>query len=466
MGTAIHTGMLRILIVEDERDIAQVLTEALREEGYQTSLETDGQRALRTVQEQAFDLLICDIRLPGADGFDILRAVRESSPGTPVILMSAYGSIPEAVDALRLEHAAHYLAKPFAIDQLLATVAEIEQRLALQRAALATGKGAPEEAIIGQSVSISALRDFVRTVADTDGPVLLTGETGTGKELVSHVIHLLSRRRDEALVAVNCAAFPDALLESELFGHERGAFTGATNRREGRFRAANGGTLFLDEVGDIAPSAQAKLLRVLEDGSFQPLGSDTTLHADVRILSATNADLRAGRENRLREDLFYRLKLFHVHLPPLRERMGDLPLLVNHFLHELSTGELPDISPRAWSALRSYHYPGNIRELRHAIRHALVISRGEEIDLCHLPEELRGGEPAPAAPPRIQSLQDAERGFARDYLLRALRATDWNRTQAAKLLGISRKTLWKRLRDLDINQDGDDRPAPDPGSAH
>ncbi len=454
MGTAIHSGALRILVVEDERDIAHALVEALHQEGYQASLETDGLRALQTLREQTFDLLICDIRLPGADGFDILRSARETSPGTPVILMSAYGSIPEAVDALRLEHAAHYLAKPFAIDQLLDSVAEIEQRISLQRAALVSGAGAPEEAIIGQSASISALRDFVRTVADTDGPVLLTGETGTGKELVAHVIHLISRRRDEALVAVNCAAFPDTLLESELFGHERGAFTGASQRREGRFRAAEGGTLFLDEVGDIAPSAQAKLLRVLEDGSFQPLGSDTTLHADVRILSATNADLRAGGDNRLREDLFYRLKLFHVHLPPLRERMSDLPLLVKHFLAELSSGQPPEISPRAWAALRAHDYPGNVRELRHAIRHALVIARGDEIDLCHLPHELRGGAPAPTAVPQLQSLQDAERAFARDYLLRALRATDWNRTQAAKLLGISRKTLWKRLRDLGIHQDG------------
>ncbi len=391
---------LAILLVEDEPEIAEPIAEALRREGHRLTVVSHGDRAIKRLDEAVYDLLICDIRLPGADGLSIFRKVREQQPDAKVILMSAYGSVAEAV-------------------------------------------------------------------ADSDAPVLITGETGTGKELIARALHLQSSRRDRPFVDVNCAAFQDTLLEAELFGHERGAFTGAERRRDGRFRAADGGTLFLDEVGEMSPSAQAKMLRALQDGTFQSLGSSTTHKVDVRTVAATNVDLRARiGEGRFREDLFYRLKVFHLHVPSLRERRADLPLLAEFFCRQLSGvddahGErgAPTITPRAWAALSHYRFPGNVRELKHALRHALVLSQGKDIDLDHLPEEVRGraaaeprsrGVVSVVGPAALQPLEAAQRQFEREYLLRALREADWNRTRVAQLLGISRKTLWQKLRRLGI----------------
>jgi DNA-binding NtrC family response regulator len=445
---------LDILLVEDEVDIAETLAEALQRIGHKVRVIDDGDAALRDLESHGYDLLICDIRLPGADGLTIFRQVKGQHPQTEVVLMSAYGSIPEAVVALKND-AADYLSKPFSLDTLLGTVAEIAERLRLVDLGNQPD-GDRENLIIGETPVIRELRRRIQAVAATDAPVLITGETGTGKELVARTIHALSKRSARPFVAVNCAAFPETLLEAELFGYERGAFTGAVRKREGRFGAAEGGTLFLDEVGEMSPGAQAKLLRVLEDGSYQPLGTNTSLRADVRAVSATNVDLRsriAGGE--FREDLFYRLKLFHLHVPPLRERRADLPLLVDH-ISRRTCGQPLRFTPRAWSALSHYEYPGNVRELRHAIVHAAALARGEVADLHHLPEEIRGtGAPVPGADERIQRFSEAQRGFERDYLLRTLRAASWNRTRAAEMLGISRKTLWKKLRRLGIDSLGE-----------
>jgi DNA-binding NtrC family response regulator len=449
-----HREALRILVVEDDLDIAESVADALRDNGHRPTVVHDGDRALQRMAESAYDVLICDVRLPGADGLTIFREAKRERPDMPVILMSAYGSISEAVEALKCD-AAHYLGKPFHMADLVAAVDEAAQCVdTAKRSRSARDRmqrsGTGEE-IIGDSTAMVALREFVRTVAVAEGPVLVTGETGTGKELVAHTLHRLSRRADGPFVAINCAAFPETLLEAELFGHERGAFTGAAQKREGRFRAADRGTLFLDEVGDIAGGAQAKLLRVLETGAFQPLGSDDTVRVDVRIVSATNVDLLEGAGNRFRRDLYYRLKMFHVQVPSLRDRRPDLPLLVEHFLWLARPDDPPMLTPRAWAALTHYDYPGNVRELRNAVGHALAVARGGEIDVKHLPREFRGADGQDSATrPAVQSLDEAEREFERDYLVRTLYAASWNKTRAAAILGISRKTLWKKLRDLGV----------------
>jgi two-component system response regulator AtoC len=468
---------LVILLVEDEPEIAEPIAEALRREGHHLTVVSNGDRALKRLDEEVFDLLICDIRLPGADGLSIFRRVREAQPEAKVILMSAYGSVAEAVAAVK-DHAVDYLAKPFAMSELLGAVHQVgEERklarsLAHARERVDTYEG--EAVIIGETPAMVSLVTRIHAVADSDAPVLITGETGTGKELVARALHAQSSRNSKPFVEVNCAAFQDTLLEAELFGHERGAFTGAERRRDGRFRTADGGSLFLDEVGEMSPSAQAKMLRALQDGSFQPLGSSTTIKVDVRTIAATNVDLRSRiADGKFREDLFYRLKVFHLHVPALRERRADLPLLAEYFCRQLATGtepgapsltrRTPVITPRAWAALSHYRFPGNVRELKHALRHALVLSGGGDVDLEHLPEEVRGrptseGRSAGVSvvgPASLQPLEAAQRQFEREYLLRALREADWNRTRVAQLLGISRKTLWQKLRRLGIETGSD-----------
>ena len=462
---------LDILLVEDEAEVAEPIAEALRREGHHITAVTHGDRAIKRLEEEVYDLLICDIRLPGADGLSIFRRAREQQPEAQVILMSAYGSVAEAVAAVK-DRAIDYLAKPFAMSELLRAVHQVgeERRIArsMARARETLDRTGDQVTIIGQTPSMVTIMSRVKAVADSDAPILITGETGTGKELIARALHAQSSRRDKPFIEVNCAAFPDTLLEAELFGHERGAFTGAERRREGRFRAADRGTLFLDEVGEMSPSAQAKMLRVLQDGTFQPLGSSATAKVDVRTVAATNVDLRSRiNDGRFREDLFYRLKVFHLHVPALRERRADLPLLAEYFLRQLTSAErdrdpdqpLPVIAPRAWAALSHYRFPGNVRELRHAIRHALVLARDGDIDLEHLPEEVRGKNARDTGTSglhsSLQPLEAAQRQFEREYLIRALRESDWNKTRVAQLLGISRKTLWQKLRRLGIDGESD-----------
>jgi transcriptional regulator with GAF, ATPase, and Fis domain len=294
----------------------------------------------------------------------------------------------------------------------------------------------------------------VAVVAASDAPVLLTGESGTGKELLAQTIHAQSKRADKPLVTVNCAAFPETLIEAELFGHERGAFTGALQKRDGRFKAADGATLFLDEINALSLAAQAKLLRVLQDGSFHPIGTNTEVVVDVRLMSATNRELKAlVAEGTFREDLYYRIKVLDLALPPLRERTGELPMLVAYFLlKHAPAASSPTLSPRAWAVLSGYPFPGNVRELEHAIQHAVVLARGSEIDLEHLPRDIYEtvcpDEPAASSPGELQPLAVAVREFERTYMLRALELTSGNKTRAARMLGMSRKHLWEKLRRL------------------
>jgi len=396
-------------------------------------------------------VVVSDIRMPGLDGLSLFRAVREIAPDTAVILMTAYGAVDDAVGALR-EGAYDYLTKPFEVGELLTRVGRIAERhnlraeLELARGQLARAEHKRE--LIGRSPPMVRLIDRIDTLAPSDAPVFIQGESGTGKELVARRLHALSTRPHGPFVPVHCAAFPETLIEAELFGHERGAFTGAVRRREGRFKVASGGTLFLDEVAEIPLPAQAKLLRSLQEGTIEPLGTSEPVKVDVRIVSATHRNLKqCVREGTFREDLYYRLKVLDVRVPPLRDRRADLPLLVEHFLTRFDA-EGASLSPRAWAALKAHDYPGNVRELEHALHHGAVLARGGEIGLEHLPEDVVGDNiVAEDDSDDVTPLAVAVKAFERDYIQRALKVAGGKKTRAAELLGISRKNLWEKLRD-------------------
>src|SRR3954462_12406050 len=363
--------MLDILLVDDEPDFRVLVGDALRDAGHRVSLASNGAEGLSLISSNVFDVMICDIRLPKVDGLTLFRRVRQESPGTDVILITAHAAVADAVAALK-EGAYDYITKPFDIDEIILQIERIGVQRALKheleqaRAELSqrkAGTTGPRQ-IIGRSPPMLRLSDRVETIAQSDAPVLITGESGTGKELIARTLHERSTRATKPFIAVNCAAFPETLLEAELFGHERGAFTGAVKRRDGRFMAANGGTLLLDEIGEMPLPAQAKLLRSLQDGTFEPLGTNTTVKVDVRILSATNRDLKKLiAEGRFREDLYYRLKVIEIPIPPLRDHKSDLPLLFSYFARRNAQPgrEVSGISPRAWAILSAYSFPGNIR---------------------------------------------------------------------------------------------------------
>jgi two-component system response regulator AtoC len=444
---------LNILLVDDEPDIHLAVGDALTDAGHRVTTAANGEDALGLITSQVFDVMICDIRLPKLDGLSLFRRTRQESPETIVILMTAYAAIQDAVGAVK-EGAYDYLTKPFDIDEIIVRMQRIAEHRALLReletARAQLAQADSKEAIVGRSVQMLRLLDRVNTIATSHAPVLLGGESGTGKELVARALHQRGPRRDKPFVVVNCAAFPDTLLEAELFGHERGAFTGAVKRREGRFRAAHGGTLLLDEIAEMSLPAQAKLLRVLQEGTIEPLGTNESTRVDVRVISATHRDLKERIANGLfREDLYYRINVLNVDIPPLRDRKGDLPLLVQYFLKKLTRQgkSVPRVSAAAWAALAAFPFPGNVRQLGHAIEHAMVLGGGAEIDIRHLPRDIVGaGETAHSLTPVPRPLSTALKEFERDYLQRALVQAAGKRTLAAEILGISRKNLWEKLR--------------------
>ncbi len=446
---------LEIIVADDEPTIRLTVSETLREQGHAVAEAKDGAMALDLIRERPFDLLVTDVRMPRITGMEVFRKAREESPSTDVILMTAFGAVEDAVEALKMG-ASDYLVKPFDPSELAVRIERIGERRRLQHqlaSARAELVGAARGEIIGRSRAMVRLLDMVDTIAQSDAPVLITGETGTGKELVARRIHALSDRRDKPFVAVNCAAFPETLLEAELFGHEAGAFTGAVKRREGRFSMADGGTLMLDEVGEIPPTAQAKLLRVLQEGIVEPLGTDEPKKLDVRVLSATHRDLeQLVGVGTFREDLYYRLNGIDLNLPPLREREGDLPLLVEFYLERFSAGRpMPEISPEVWGALSSHPFYGNVRELEHVVQRAVVLSRGQTIGLEHLPANIAGPkESQDDSSGELRPLSMAIKEFERAYIERALRAVEGKKSRAADMLGISRKNLWEKCRALGI----------------
>ncbi len=441
-----------ILIVDDERAIQKTLRGVLEDEGYRVNAVGSAQEALTRLQDEAPDLVFLDIWMPGMDGLEALAEFKRIRPETAVVMISGHGTIETAVKATKLG-AYDFIEKPLSLEKILlaATRALDHGRLEREnrdlREQLERG-----QRIVGKSRVIEELRQQIGIAAPTNGRVLIHGENGVGKELVARAIHAQSVRQDGPFVEVNCAAIPEELIESELFGHERGAFTGAVSRRRGKFELADGGTLFLDEVGDMSVKTQAKVLRVLEEQAFERVGGKETLRVDVRVLAASNQDLPdLIAQGRFREDLFYRLSVIPVEVPPLRQRAEDIPLLVEHFI-KLFSGENAKrpktISVEALAYFLSYEWPGNVRELRNMVERLVIMTPGDVIGPEALPPPLRPRDPAATVEDtqREKTLKEAREAFERAYILGELRTHDWNMTRTAEKLGIERSHLYRKLK--------------------
>ncbi len=441
-----------ILIVDDERAIQKALRGVLEDEGYRVTAVGSAQEALTRLQDETPDLVFLDIWMPGMDGLEALAEFKRMRPETAVVMISGHGTIETAVKATKLG-AYDFIEKPLSLEKILlaATRALDHGRLEREnrdlREQLERG-----QRIVGKSRVIEELRQQIGIAAPTNGRVLIHGENGVGKELVARAIHAQSVRQDGPFVEVNCAAIPEELIESELFGHERGAFTGAVSRRRGKFELADGGTLFLDEVGDMSVKTQAKVLRVLEEQAFERVGGKETLRVDVRVLAASNQNLPdLIAQGRFREDLFYRLSVIPVEVPPLRQRAEDIPLLVEHFI-KLFSGENAKrpktISVEALAYFLSYEWPGNVRELRNMVERLVIMTPGDVIGPEALPPPLRPRDPAATVEDtqREKTLKEAREAFERAYILGELRTHDWNMTRTADKLGIERSHLYRKLK--------------------
>jgi two-component system response regulator HydG len=448
----------RILVVDDESSHRKMIEAVLSEEGYEIYQADNGQAAIDEVAERFFDLVIMDIRMPKVGGIDALKQIKTLSPGIPIIIMTAYASVGSAVDALK-SGAYDYLTKPLDIEEIKILVAKALRHHQLEQENIYLKERLNDRFdfsnIIGRSPSMIRLFETVALVAPSEATVLIVGESGTGKELIANAIHQNSPRKDRPFIKVNCAALPETLLESELFGHEKGAFTGAIARKQGRFQLAHKSSIFLDEIAEMAPATQAKILRVLQEREFEPVGSTQTIKVDTRVIAATNRNLEEEiREGRFREDLFYRLNVITVDVPLLRQRREDIPLLADFFLKpyaEKNRRKIDGFTPRATDLLMRYDWPGNVRELENIIERAVIMSRGEmitplefPIDLQNLDEELKESR-IDLTPGR--SLKEVEKVM----ILRTLEETGGNRTHAAKILGISRRTLQLKLKEYGIN---------------
>ncbi len=432
----------RILIVDDDPGQRSLLDSFLRSQGFETVLADSGQRALELLREQEFGLMISDVRMPGLSGLETLRRARQEHAVLPVLLVTAYADIREAVGAMR-DGALNYLAKPIDLDELLATVQQVTGQRQRPPITLSAERQLPAN-VIANSPLMQAVFHDASLIAGSESRVLITGESGVGKEVLADVIHGWSPRAAGPLVKVNCAAIPETLLESELFGHERGSFTGAVAQRIGRFEQANGGTIFLDEIADMSPPLQAKLLRVTQDGLFTRVGSNKELQTNARILAATNRNLEEHvKLGRFREDLFYRLNVVELNIPPLRERPEDILPLAAAFIAEFTKGKAR-FSSAVTDCLSRYSWPGNVRELRNAMERAALLSLGEMVLPEHLPVRVRAGGSAgtaPVEPGEAERLGEIER----QAIFQALRKHDFNRTETAKALGISRRALLYKL---------------------
>lgn len=450
-----------LLVVDDDRHICEAMADYLRGLGHRTETALTCQDALDRIAEYKFDIVICDVNLPDRDGFHLLEWAAKHKPELCVILLTGFGTIESAVEAIRMG-AFDYLTKPVIDDELNFSI----QRALGQRRIVEENQRLKQQLdekfglsnIIGRDYKMAKLFDLIESVADTRTTVLILGENGTGKTITARAIHQLSDRRDKPFVEVACGALPDSLLESELFGHVAGAFTGATHEKMGKFLQANGGTLFLDEVGTASPSLQVKLLRVLQDREFEPVGGNKTHKVDVRLILATNEDLEEKvRRGEFRQDLFYRINVITVTQPPLRERIGDIPLLVDHYIREINaqTGkQVKGFDDSALQALQRYYWPGNVRELVNVVERAVVLAKGPYIQPSDLPDSLRREQADPdGVAGRLTggNLKSALTHPERQIILEALEANGWNRQDTARMLGINRTTLYKKMKKFDIS---------------
>ncbi len=445
----------RLLIVEDEPLLRITIADALRKEGWAVDVAEDGVKGAALFEQLMHDLVLADLVMPRLGGMDLLKRIKALQPETTVVLITAHGTVDRAVEAMR-EGAADFIAKPFSMAQLIvrlnnvcSTRLLVEQNVRLQEQLEQRHSYAN---IIGKSKPMQEVFELIRLVADSEASVLVHGESGTGKEMVASAIHFNSRRRAKPYVRVSCASLPESLIESELFGYERGAFTGASERRIGRFEAASGGTLFLDEIGELPQSFQVKLLRVLQERKIERLGSNRSIDVDVRIVSASLRPLEEEiRIGRFREDLFFRVHTVAIHLPPLRDRREDIPLLVQSFLREFAEArqrQIDGFTDEVMELFERHTWPGNVRELRNVIERAVLFCKGDRITVDDLPATLRGEDgdraPRPSAP--VRSLHEAVEEAEIEAIRAALAATRGRRAEAAELLGISRKTLWEKIR--------------------
>jgi two-component system nitrogen regulation response regulator NtrX len=440
-----------ILIVDDEPAIQKALRDVLEDEGYRVSLAGSGADALKAVADEPPDLVFLDIWMPRMDGLETLAELKRLRPDAIVVVISGHGTIETAIKATRLG-AWDFIEKPLSLEKTLVTVTRALEhgRLERENASLRARLDQRTE-IIGASAPMRALREQIAIAAPSGGRVLIHGENGSGKELVARAIHALSARAEQPFVEVNCAAIPEELIESELFGHERGAFTGALARRRGKFEAADRGTLFLDEIGDMSLKTQAKVLRALEEQAFERVGGREPLRVDVRVIAASNRDvLSLIAQGAFREDLFYRLNVIPIEVPPLRARKEDVPALVEHFIRVFCAENgkrLKTVTPPALTYFMTYDWPGNVRELRNMVERLVIMVPGETIGAEDLPPPLRPkSEGAAVAPGDGKPLKEARDGFERAYILAELRAQDWNMTRTAERLGIERSHLYRKIR--------------------
>jgi DNA-binding NtrC family response regulator len=454
----------RILVVDDDRAVRTALSVNLTKHGLDVTLANAPDDAIALLRDRSFDLVLTDVKMPGGTGIELLQRIKAGWPDTEVVVMTGYGSVEDAVDAMKMG-AIDYVIKPIEKQELLLIVDKALDNRALKAELRQLRQEVVDrygfDNLIGTTPAMQTLYEEIAAVADTDATVLLEGPTGTGKELLSHALHHRSRRAHGPFVRVNCAAIPDQLLESELFGHERGAFTGAVRQHIGKFEQADGGTLLLDEIGEIDLHMQVKLLRVLENGELARVGGTGTIRVDVRVVAATNRDLALEvRENRFREDLYYRLHVFHLKVPPLKDRKADIPLLVEHFLHkyaEKSGKAITGVARPAMDALMAHDWPGNVRELQHAIERAVILCSGDRIETVQLTDATGRELPsaasesnAPLLPPVGETLKDALLNYERRVVIEALKQADGVQARAARRLGISRSNLNYRINKLDI----------------
>ena len=441
--------MRKILVIDDEQNIRKMLTRVLSPEGFMVKEANNGLEALKRLQEENYSLVLLDLKMPGLNGIETLKEIRQNDLNLPVIMMSAYGSIPEAVEAMKLG-ALDYLIKPFDIEELKIIIKRAIKQYELEVENIYYREEEEKrfnfDEIIGKSSSINKVLEMVKSVASTPATVLITGENGTGKELIARAIHKNSLRKNSPFVVVNCVAFSPNLLESELFGHEKGSFTGAIAKRIGRFEMANGGTIFLDEIGEMDLTIQTKLLRVLQEREFERVGSSRTIKVDVRILSATNKDLKKEiEERRFREDLFYRLNVFSVDVPPLKERKEDIPLIVKHLTgkyNKILNKKVKKVSAKAMELLLDYNYPGNIRELENIIERSMIMAKDEIID-----EKYFNFISKEEYIEKKGTLKETEKELIIKYLIQ----NKGNRTKTAEILGISRRSLQNKIKEYQIN---------------
>ncbi len=451
--------MNRILVVDDERSMRDFLSIMLKKEGYDVVTAENGGDALKTVQGEIFDLVISDVKMPELDGIDVLRAVKEVSPETVVIMITAFATTETAVEAMKLG-AYDYIIKPFKVDEIKLIIKKAFEKHSLRKENILLRREIESrvgfENFIGKSEPMQRIFSLIKQVADTKSTVLITGESGTGKELVAKALHFNSARKDGPFVTVNCGALPETLLESELFGSMKGAFTGAVSNRQGLFEAANGGTLFLDEISSTTPALQIKLLRVIQEREFKRVGGTDDIKVDVRVLAASNSDLQADvKQGNFREDLYYRLNVIPIHLPSLRERKEDIALLVDFFLKKYSQGRAPkNVTPEAMKLLMSYPWPGNVRELENTIERMVILAPGDTIQREHIQETIKDVRPcAELVPSDIPEagvdLETLLESAEKTLLKKALEKAGGVKTEAAKLLGLSFRSFRHRLKKYD-----------------